>query len=404
MIVKIKTILKWAAITTVLGLSCGVIGYLFFKTLETVTTLRANYNYIVFLLPIGGLLSVLLNNLLKTTNVNTNTIIHTASGGEKITAKILPAIFTSSILTHLFGGSAGREGAALQIGGGTAACLGKAFKLDKDDLSAATVAGMGATFSALFGTPIGACIFALEVAYCKKIFVKAAIPTLASSLLAFFVSVSLGTHPERFEFNHPTYDGIFALRVILISFVVAIVGTLFCFALKFCHNNFKKAIKNDYLLIFIGGVAILLLTLLIGNQDYNGSGNSLIVRIFEEGKVNSYDFLLKLIFTVITVAVGFRGGEIVPSFCIGATLGGYIATTLGVDVTIGAVIGMTAIFNAVTKCPIATIFVCLEMFGINALPLCIVAVIMSMLLSGRTGLYKYKENKFSQLKKITSRI
>ena len=392
--------IKRLVICIIFGSCCGSIGFLFFKTVEVVTTFRANYNNIIYLLPLGGLLSVFINKKLQTTKLNTNTVINSVNDKTNLNPKILPAIFISSAITHLFGGSAGREGAALQMGGGAAIYIGKAFKLNGDELRALTVAGMGAVFAALFGTPIGAFIFALEVAYNKRIVLKSVIPTLISSFLAYFVSISLGAHPERFNVNYADYDISIILKASLISVAVCVVGAAFCYALKYCHIYFKKAIKNEYLLILIGSIIVILLTVIVGTQDYNGSGSELIVKIFEEGKVNYYDFLLKLVFTVITISVGFRGGEIVPSFCIGATLGGFLALTFGVDITVGAAIGMAAIFSTVTKCPLATIFICLELFGIKCLPICIWVVVISVFISSQNGLYDYKHNNFTIFKFI----
>ncbi len=392
--------LKWLLLCIVFGACCGIIGFLFFKAIETVTNFRANYRSIIYLLPLGALLSVFINKKLQTSSLNTNTVINSVNDKTNLNPKILPAIFISAVITHLFGGSAGREGAALQMGGGAAICMGKAFKLKDDDLRTLTVAGMGAVFSALFGTPLGAFVFALEVAYSKRIILKSFIPTLISSFSAYFVSVSLGAHPERFKVTQTNYDISVVLKVMLISVAVCVVGTLFCHALKYCHIYFKKAIKNEYLLIFIGSVFIVLLTVIIGNQDYNGSGSELIARIFEEGKVNYYDFLFKIVFTVISISVGLRGGEIVPSFCIGASLGSFLALNFGMDITIGAAIGMAAIFSTVTKCPISTIFICLELFGIKCLPICILATVVSVFISSKNGLYDYKRNNFALLRFI----
>jgi len=398
-------LIKWLTISVVFGACCGIIGFLFFKSVESVTVLRANFNCIVFLLPFGALLSVLINKALKTSDTNTNTVINSVNGNNKLNPKVLPAIFTSAVIAHLLGGSVGREGAALQMGGGAAIYIGKVLKLKNEDLHVLTLVGMGAVFSALFGTPIGACVFVLEVAFSKKIVFKSAIPTLISSFSAYFVSIWLGTHPERFNVTQTAYDTSVVLKATLISVAVGIIGTLFCYALKYCHIYFKKAIKNEYLLIFVGSIIIVLLTAIVGNQDYNGSGNDLIIRTFENGKVNSYDFLLKIIFTVISVSIGLRGGEIVPSFCIGATLGGYLAILFCIDVTIGAALGMAAIFNTVTKCPVATMFICLEMFGIGCMPLCILSIIITVVLSSRNGLYEYKRNKMSLLELLkASRI
>ena len=393
-------VLKWISISICFGVFCGIIGLLFFKFIQTVTAFRISHRNIVYLIPIGALLSVGLNKLLNTTHLGTNDVINSVNSSKTFNPKLLPAIFASAIITHLFGGSAGREGAALQMGGGAAVYTGKLLRLKDYELSVLTIAGMGAVFSALFGTPVGACVFALEVAYSRKIVFKALIPTIISSFSAFGVSTRLGSHPERFIVVSPQYDVSTILKTIIISFAVIVVGCLFCYLIKYCHANFNKIIKNDYWLIFVGSVMILLLTVMVGNQDYNGSGSELILRVFEDRRVNCYDFILKLIFTVLTVSIGLRGGEIVPSFCIGATLGAYLSITLGIDITIGAAIGMAAIFSTVTKCPLATISICFEMFGLGCLPLCLISVLLSVFISSKNGLYDYKRNNLTLLRFI----
>ena len=398
--ISIKIIFKWLLLDLTIGALSGIIGFAFYKSIEFVTSVRSNYSFIILLLPIAALASVALNKALKTSKIGTNSIINSVNDESKVKWPILPAIFLSSVIAHLFGGSVGREGAALQMGGGGASLVSKCFKLKDDESRILTVCGMAAFFSALFGTPIGAAIFALEVSFNKSTFKKACLPTLISSCVAYYISTALGTHPERFNIVNFSYDLSLILNVLFIAIVVGIVSALFCGGLKLCHKYSKKVINNDYLLIFVGSLIIVLLTYLVGNQDYNGSGNYLIEQVFNHSTVNWYDFLLKALFTIITVSVGLKGGEIVPSLSIGATLGGILALALGLDVTIGAAIGMAAIFNSVTKCPIATVLICFEMFGLNSLPLCVTAIIISCLISSKNGLYDYKRNKLSVLNLI----
>jgi len=395
--ISIKIIFKWLLLALTIGALSGIIGFAFYKSITFVTSVRSNYSFIILLLPIAALASVALNRALKTSKIGTNSIINSVNDESKIKWTVLPAIFLSSVITHLFGGSAGREGAALQMGGGGASIVSKRFKLKDDESRILTVCGMAAFFSALFGTPIGAAIFALEVSFNKSICKKACLPTLISSCVAYYISTALGTNPERFNIVNFSYNLSLILNILLIAIVVGIVGALFCGGLKLCHKYLKRVINNDYLLIFVGSLIIVLLTYLVGNQDYNGSGNYLIEQAFNHSKVNWYDFLLKAVFTIITVSVGLKGGEIVPSLSIGATLGGVLALCFGLDITVGAVIGMAAIFNSVTKCPFATLLICSEMFGISSVPLCALSIIISIAFSSKTGLYEHKQNKASLL-------
>ncbi len=397
---KTKKFIFLLLLSAMLGLFSGIVAYLFSKTVSFVSDTRNAYGYIILILPFAGLLSVYLNRLLKTKDVSTNTVIDSSYNGKRVTPLILPAIFISSALTHLFGASAGREGAALQMGVGEAAVLDKLFKPKDEEREILTVCGLASVFSALFSAPFGAAIFALEVIIYKKRTFKAIVPVFASSYISYKLSSILGTKPERFSVTKEPLSYDLLWKVAAISVLVAMAGVLFIFAMKICGRIFKKAIPNEFMLIFIGGVVLVLLTAIVGNQSYNGSGINLIEEIFEHKKFNSYDFILKIVFTVISINVGFKGGEIVPSFSIGATLGAALAVLFNLEVTVGAAIGMAVMFNSVTKCPVATIILCWELFGLNGLLLCVVAVVISSVASGKYGIYKSNVNKISLLNLI----
>lgn len=402
MLVKNTTIkiTKLLAATIIVGISGGIIGEAFRKTVEFATSIRTHYGFILFLLPVGALLSVALNRLLKTYKFSTNSVIKSTNDNERVNPLLLPAIFISSVITHLFGGSAGREGAALQMGGGAASFITKLFGMSDDDGNTLTICGMAAFFAALFGTPIGACVFALEVTFNKNTTLKAIIPTVISSFIAFAITLLLGSSPERFDVANSEINLSLLFKAAVIAITAAVVGSLFCGGIKLLNKLLRSTIKNEYLLIFIGSVIIVILTLAVGNQDYNGSGDILINRVFDGNDINIYDFALKALFTILTVAIGLKGGEIVPSLSIGATLGGFLSTLLGIDPTIGGAIGMAAIFNSITKCPLASLLICLELFGITALPICGTAIILSCFISSQKGLYKSKQNRFSLLQLI----
>lgn len=388
---KIQNVLKTQIFISLLalieGLFCGVLGSLFAKTIALVTNIRQNNFWLVFFIGFAGLLSVLIFNKLKVSGIGTSNVINSVKNENYVSPLLLTAVFSGTVLTHLFGGSAGREGAALQMGGGMAAFFAKIFKLDSEHQKALTVAGMAGFFSALFGTPFGAFAFAVEVVRLGKKAVSYILPTFISSITAFLVATLFKVKPERFLMNTQlNVDLLFILKTVAIAVLAAFLSLGFCKLLEFTKHIFKRSFKNEYLRIFAGGTIIILLTLTVGTTDYNGGGINIIEEIFA-GKVKYEAFLLKMFFTAVTVAAGFKGGEIIPTFFIGAAFGGAAASLLGLSIPLGAAIGMTSLFCGATKCPVATVVLAAEMFGIKGIVFYIIASALAYFLSGKKSLY-----------------
>lgn len=276
---------KKYALTLLLGLTagviCGLCGTLFSKTVGFVTALRQSNGWLLWLLPIGGLLTVLVYKLCKVKNTGTTNVFDCARENKDLPNGLPIAIFLTTAISHLFGASAGREGAALQIGGGVANILGKAFKLDEDSKRITVMCGMAALFSAVFGTPLAACVFVLEVVF-SSLSLYAVIPVLIASFSAFAVSRFFGVSPERFELGAlPKFSLTLVLKTALITAAGILVAFIFCQSLIRGKTLFKKAVKNEYLRIALGGIIIIALTFLVGNRDYNGGGIDVIERVFE---------------------------------------------------------------------------------------------------------------------------
>lgn len=388
---NLKTTLKWLLLSLATALFCGVAGAGFLRLLHLVTNLRHSFSHLVFLLPVAGVITVYLYLALNVKGIGTISVINTAKGNSTLTPKIVPAIFLSSVLTHLCGGSAGKEGAALQIGGGISALLAKVFKLNDTQQKALTVCGMGALFSAVFCTPFGAAVFAVEVIGITLKSAYLLIPTVISSVGAYAVSTLLGSHADSFFVSMPTLNIIVVLKSALIGIVCAAVAFLFCKSLHVAEKLFRKIFKNDYIKIAVLGGVIIALTLAVGSMRYNGGGMEIVEKIFNSNEYLPYDFLLKILFTVITVSAGFKGGEIVPTLFIGATLGALLGQLLGVGIALGAAVGMFCHFCAATKCPISSVILSAEIFGVGLLPITAPATIISYLLSSKTGLYTSEE-------------
>lgn len=390
--------LRWLFLGVALGAVCGLVGAAFSKSIQGVTALRSEYPWLLYLLPLGGLFSVALYKLCKVSGIGTDDVMESVRSEKKVPFLLAPAVFAASSISHLLGASAGKEGAALQLGGSIASVFGKIFRLDDKTHHIITMCGMGALFSAVFGTPLGACVFALEVIRVGHFCSAAFFPAMVSSITAFGISQMLGVEAERFHvnaFNEFSLDMLW--RVAVIAAVGAVVSIIFCGAIHYADKLFEKAFKNAFLRIAAGGVVIVLLTLLVGTRDYNGGGNHVIERIFEGGEIRYEAFALKILFTAITIAAGYKGGEIVPTFFIGATLGAALAVPLSLDPAFAAAVGMAVLFCSVTNCPLATIIISAELFGSGGLMYYAFAAVMAFLLSGRYGLYHKQIFVFSKL-------
>lgn len=395
----LKAFIYWLTLGIVVGIPCGLCGALFSHAITFVTGVRTENSFLLFLLPVGGVISVALYKLCRVEGYGTNQVFKCARSEKAVPITLMPAIFIGSSITHLLGGSAGREGAALQLGGSISSLISKIFKLDDKSRHILTLCGMGALFSAVFGTPVGACVFALEVVRVGNFCSAAFFPTMVSSITAFGISSLLAVEPERFHLSFiPEFATLPLLSVLLIAMAGALVSIIFCQLLHIGEKLFHKFFKNPFIRIVIGALIIIALTLLLGTRDYNGGGITVIHNIFAEGHVKYEAFVLKMIFTAITVGCGFKGGEIVPTLFIGATMGATVSALLSFDPAFGAAVGMAALFSGVTNCPIATIFICAEMFGGEGILFFAVASITSFLLSGMTGLYSSQKFTYSKLR------
>lgn len=375
------------AVAGVLGVIGGAIGSAFAKSISLVTALRDTHGYLIYLLPVGGLASVALYKLTKTDDIGTNRVIESAHGEKATPVILIPVIFIASVITHLFGGSAGKEGAALQLGGGTAELISGIVRADQKTKRILTICGMAAFFSAVFGTPFGAIVFAVEVTAVGGINLAAIVPAVVSGIAAYGISTLFGVSHESFHIaDLPPHDVLTILKAAAIAVIVSLAANGFCRLLEGGKKLSSKAVKNPFIRIFVGGCIIIVLTLLFGT-DYNGGGFFVVERIFEEGTVRHEAFLLKIIFTVITISAGYKGGEIVPSFFIGATLGATLSGLFGLPMSYCATIGMTAFFGGVTNCPIASAVIAIELFGIKGVVFFAIAAFATRVFSGKVSLY-----------------
>ena len=268
------TLAKWTMAASAIGVVCGLIGTMFHFGVHEVTAFRGTHPWVLYLLPLAGFVIVSFYKLTETDGLGTDDIIDAVHAGKRLPILLLPAIFFGTVLTHLCGGSAGREGAALQMGGTIGQCMGRTFRLDDRDLRVATLAGMAAFFSALFGTPLAATVFAIMVISIGVLYHVALYPSLLAALVAYGVSVRLGVEPTRFTVAVPDQSVGMFVRVAALGVLCALVSILFC---KLMHGagHLMKRIKNPWLRVICGGFAVIALTWVFGT-DYNGAGMDVV--------------------------------------------------------------------------------------------------------------------------------
>lgn len=389
--------LRWLFLSCVSGIVIGAVAAAFHHGISWATELRLSHPWVLLLLPAAGAGIVLLYRVCgMEQDRGTNQVLLAIRKAEPIRLRTAPLIFLSTILTHLVGGSAGREGAALQLGGSMADAAGGMLKLDAGERRILVMCGMSAAFSALFGTPLTAAVFSLEVVGVGVMYYAAIVPCLFSALTALELAKLLGVHPERYVISEiPDVDPASMVRVLGMGALCAVLAILFCKTMHTAAHIYRRLIKRPVLRAVLGGVLLLALTALVGNQDYNGAGGAVIERALH-GEVGAEAFLLKVLFTAVTLGAGFRGGEIVPVLFTGAAFGSVAGPLLGLSASFGGALGMAGVFCGATNCPIASVFLAYELFGGQALPLYALCCAVSYMLSGYSGLYSEQKIVYSK--------
>ena len=393
----VRTVAKWLLAAALIGSVGGVVGTLFRAGVEYATWLRGEQPVLLWLLPVVGPAIAALYRSTRVEGLGTNAVLEAVHQGRSIPLRLAPAIFFATIFTHLAGGSAGREGAALQIGGDLGEHLGSLLRMDDKDCRLATLCGMSALFSALFGTPLAAVFFALEVVSIGVLYYSGLIPCLTSSLVAYAVSLRFGIEPTRYAVTAPPIGAPTLLRAAVLALGCALVSILFCETLHRTERLAVKAVKNDYLRAFLGGWLVIALTLLAGCRDYNGAGGDIIAAAIG-GTAKPEAFALKIIFTAVTLGYGFKGGEIVPTLFVGATFGCAAGALLGLPAGFSAALGVTGLFCGMTNCPVTALLISIELFGADGLLCYAVVCAVSYVCSGYRGLYSSQTILYSKLR------
>ena len=379
--------LKWLLWATVIGIALGLVGTAFHYAVDFAQELRLAYPRLLYLLPVGGLIIVFMYRACGVRDDRgANAVLEATISGEPVKKRIAPLIFAGTVLTHLFGGSAGREGAALQLGGSIAGLFGGMLHAKRGEGRVLTVCGMSAAFSALFGTPVTAAVFAVGVESVGAVQYASLFPSIVSAFVGHFIASALGVPPTRFELlGAPSLSALSVLQVLALSVLFGWLSVVFCKTIVDTHRLAGR-IKSPYLRVFAGGCAVAGAALLLGTRDYCGAGMDVISRALS-GEAVPYAFAAKLLLTAVTMGTGFKGGEIVPSFFVGATFGCAVSPLVGLSPAFGAAIGLASLFCGVTNCPITAIILSVELFGGEALPFFALSCAASYLLSGYKSLY-----------------
>ena len=394
----ILSIGKWIILAVLVAAVCGPLGALFHKGIDVAAEAFGEYPYLIFALPLLGLVITFLYQKTSLAGKGTDTIIEACEKGEKVPVLLLPVIFVSTILTHLGGGSSGREGAALQIGGTAGSIFGRMLRFSKEDLGIATMVGMAAFFAALFGTPVTAVVFVACVIKVGEINPVMFFPGTIASVLSYTVSKKLGMEPFGFALDVPELTMTLSGKVMIAALLAGLVSVLFCEVMHRTGDVYKKLLPNPYIRVVAGGLIVIGLTLLLGTRDYNGAGGSVIARAVVEGKAHPAAFALKIIFTALTLEAGFKGGEIVPTFFIGATFGCAVSSLLGLPPQLGAAVGMIATFGGATNTLLAPVILSVEAFGSAGIILFALTSCTAYVVSGYNGLYSAQTILYSKVK------
>ena len=399
-------VLKWLLLTLPIGLSVGSACAFFLWSLDTVTHLRWNYPWLLFLLPVAGLAIGLLYHWLGRSVESGNNLImeqiHEPGGG--VPTRMAPLILIGTVVTHLFGGSAGREGTAIQMGGSIAGGFSKLFRLNSTDLRTMLMTGVAAGFGGVFGTPIAGTVFALEVLAVGRMSYESLIPCLMAAILSDWVCSAWGIHHTQYHLADLVNSGLFPTeaapywllfgKVLVAAVAFGLASVLFAELTHGWQRIFQWISPRPYFRPILGGGLVIALVYLTGTRDFLGLGvvgqypdSVSILSSFHAGGAHTWSWWWKILFTAITLGSGFKGGEVTPLFFVGAALGNALAVALGAPPALFAAIGFVAVFAGATNTPLACTIMAIELFGPTYVIYYAIGCFLAYLFSGHSGIY-----------------
>ncbi|OQO68728.1 voltage-gated chloride channel protein [Enterococcus villorum] len=380
---------KWLLITFILGIFMGSLSAFFLNSLTFVTNVRLAFPWLLLLLPIsGGIFAFLYNAYGKNAARGNNLVIDQGNGGEEnIPLRLIPLTLFGTITTHLFGGSVGREGTAVQMGGALAENFARLIRLNKLERELLVISGISAGFSSVFGTPLAGTLFGLEVLAIGKVRTEAIFPSFFAALFANFVTESFGVKHIHYDMGSiPTWNVALFFKLLIAGIAFGLIGWVFSRSIVFLKGWYAKRMPNPVIRNFIGGAIVVLVAVVLQTQRYLGLSLPLLEEAFN-GTAHFYDFIGKLGFTVLSLGAGYQGGEVTPLFEIGATLGAALAPILHVSIPFLAGLGFIGVFSGATNTPIACFIMGIELFGGQAASYFFMVCLVSFMCSGNSGIY-----------------
>ena len=381
---------QWLLLGSLVGVLCGSSSALFLWLLERATAFRTGHEVIVYTLPVAGLaIGWIYERFGRSIQAGNNLVIDTIHGdGPEIPLRMAPMVLAGTVLTHVFGGSAGREGTAVQMGASITDWLSHRLRVGKDVRRQLLAAGVAGGFGSVFGTPIAGMVFGLEFIVLGRIEYDALVPALVAAVIGDMTTRALGIgHTHYPALPHVPLTPMLLLKWLVFAAVVALVTTAFIELTHFIKKRGEKHIPRLPLRMFLGGLVVVGLWKLVGTSDYLGLGVPMIVRAFEDPNLPVYAFALKLVFTAVTLGAGFLGGEVTPLFFVGAALGSVLARLLGIPIELGAGVGLAAVFAASSNTPLALSIMAMELLGAPVFPHVVIVCVLAYLLSGHRSIY-----------------
>jgi H+/Cl- antiporter ClcA len=387
---RLSALAQWLLLGGLVGVVCGAGSALFLWLLEEATAFRIQHEVVIYTLPIAGLaVGWIYERFGQAIKAGNNLVIDTIHDeGPEIPVRMAPMVLVGTVLTHVFGGSAGREGTAVQMGASLTDWLSHRLNLPRAMRRQLLAAGVAGGFGSVFGTPIAGTVFGLEFIVLGRIEYDALVPALVAAIVGDQTTRALGIGHTHYP-SAPLVPTTALLlgKWVVFAVAVALTTTVFIELTHFLKKQGEKRITRLPLRMFLGGAVVVLLWRLVGTSDYLGLGVPMIVRSFEDPGLPTYAFAAKLVFTAVTLGAGFLGGEVTPLFFVGAALGNVFAQWLGIPIALGAGVGLAAVFAASSNTPLALSIMAVELLGGHVFPHVVVVCVLAYLLTGHRSIY-----------------